>query len=286
LSEKGPAIVRTLRSTPMPVDRAIVDTGNLMKLVTEVMLFRFGAYAELFGRRQRLQLGLSDSNVAQVAEYLKIGTTTLVVDMAEAGMLRDAPRLAKPVAALHAIIGDPGLTATGRLAEGRRCTALELQRFYLERARAFVAAAPATSIQASEVVALWALTLDDLAAGRFDAQFGRLDWVTKRALLERAGAGASAAERKKIDLRYHELGEGYLAQLQQAGLAPELVSREEIALAVQRPPEGTPAFARGHLVKRLAAEGTGASVSWRKVRVGGLTGKVIRLDDYRGPRAP
>jgi proteasome accessory factor A len=280
LSEKGGAIRRVMRTTAVWTDRAIFDTGNLMKLVQEACLLKRGCLRQLLARRQRLQLGLADANPCQIAEYLKIGTTTLVIDMAEAGALDDAPRVVDPIGALHGIIADPSLEATFALEDGTPKTALEVQRWYAERARTFVLASPTPSLEAREIVRLWMESLDALAWAP-QSLVGRLDWVTKRYLMDRAGT-ADPDALKKIDLRYHELGSGYHAQLEAAGESPRLCSPEEVDRAIDTPPEGTPATARGRLIKRIAESGARAVVSWESVRTGPPgAGKVIRLDDYR-----
>ena len=288
LSEKGPSICRVLRWSVAPKARPIFDIGNLMKGITGPMDFRFSGVRPLFARRQRLQLGLADANRCQVAEYLKLGATILVLDMAEAGWLDDAPHPADPLAALHRIIEDPSLQVEIELEGGRApMTALALQRWYLEQARAFVREHPAPSIEAPDVLRLWGEALDALEEDP-GALVGRIDWVTKRYLMEAAGGPeAEDAVLKKIDLRYHELGPGgYLSKLEEACVAPRLVSQEEIERALGEPPHGSPAVQRGRLIRQLADAQIDATVSGRDVVVGRWRSrdrKVIRLDDFRDP---
>lgn len=282
LSEKGPAIRRLIRTSISPDNRPVFDTGNLMKALTYVHMGRFGPLASLFKGRQRLQLGLSDSNGCQVAEYLKVGATSLVVDMAEAGALADAPQLRRPIRALKAIIADPTLQATVELRDGRSMTALALQRWYLDAARRFMRSAAAPSLEAHEVVRVWEDALARLESGQLDSLVGRLDWVTKRWLLRSLDADASWEARKKLDLRYHELGDGYLARLEAAGVAEQLVEPAEIQAAMVTPPANTPARSRGRLIRDFAERDVSVTVSWSHVRLGSrFGGKVIRLDDYR-----
>jgi Pup amidohydrolase len=279
LSEKGPAMRRVVRTFIDPDNRPIIDTGNLMKSMMSVIFLKTTPFKRLFARRQRLQLGMSDSNVAQVAEYLKIGTTALVVDMIEAGLLDDAPRLKDPIAALHAIAADPTLKARVPV-RGGEISALELQRFYFSRAQAFVASAPVASIEAREIVRLWGEALDALEHD-LGSLVGRLDWVTKRFLVEEAGGNLDGAAQKKIDLRYHELGSGHLAEMERRGIAPALVAPDEVRRAIEVPPEETPARVRGRLIRELAGSRDKVTVSWDSIRIGGrIRGQIIRLEDY------
>jgi hypothetical protein len=280
LSEKGPVMRRLVRMTSMPVDRSVFDIGHLVKLLFSVTNFELRPMAGLFRRRQRLQLGLSDSNLAQTAEYLKVATTTLVFDMAEAGALRGLPRVRRPITALRRLIADPELRTKVRCSDGVDRGALELQWMVLERAREFVATSTTISLEAREIVRLWAEVLEALEREP-TSLFGRLDWVTKRSLMATGELDQDALA--KIDLKYHELGVGYFAQLEREGLAPVLVGSEEVQRALTTPPQDSPARRRSQLVSALAAEGVRAVVSWDRVEIrrAGEPRQVIRLDDYR-----
>ncbi|MEM9188042.1 MAG: proteasome accessory factor PafA2 family protein [Myxococcota bacterium] len=279
LAEKPSGIRTVQRSFATVTGRAMLDTGNLVKRFMGSFSW-YRSYASLFSARQRLQLGLSDSNRAQVAEYLKIGTTCLIVDMIEAGALADAPELKAPVEALQKINADPTLAAKVHTKDGTAWTALELQRWYLKRAQAFVAASATPSLEAREVLRLWGECLDLLERDP-GLLVGRIDWVTKRWLIEETAAGERPAVRKKVDLKYHELGEGYFERLEDVGMAPLLVSRAEVERAIHEPPEATPARMRGRLIRELG-EDQKVRVDWASVQIGGAVGgKVIRLDDFR-----
>lgn len=282
LSQKGPVMRRLVRMTSLPVDRSVFDIGHLVKPLFSITSFELRPLASLFRQRQRLQLGLSDSNLAQTAEYLKVATTNLVFDMAEHGALRGLPRVRRPIASLRRLIADPDLRIKVRCSDGVSRSAIELQRMYLERAREYVASAPAISLEAREIVRLWAEILDALEHDP-SSLFGRLDWVTKRSLLAHAGDELDRDALQKIDLKYHELGVGYFAQLEREGVALTLVDLDEVQRALTTPPQDSPARRRSQLISALAAEGVRALVSWDHVEIRkvGEPRQVIRLDDYR-----
>ncbi len=86
---------------------------------------------------RRLHVIIGDANLAETSTYLKVGTTSLVLDLIEEGPkfgldLSDLA-LARPVHAVHVISRDPSLRATVALADGRELTALAIQRIYLDR---------------------------------------------------------------------------------------------------------------------------------------------------------
>lgn len=281
LSEKGPAIRRVVRWSISPADRAIFDTGNLMKPVLAAAHFHLTPILKLFGRTQRLQLGLADSSMLQEAELLKAGTTALVLDMVESGHLADAPRVRRPVASLHAIVSDPSLET--RVATDRGpMTAIEIQKYYLERAENFVKESKTTSMEAIEVVRLWRSVVDSLGERDRSPLVGRIDWVTKRYLLESCGDPRDRALLKTLDLRYHELGEGYAARLEKSGIARRLLGEDELARAKTAPPEGTPAFSRGRFIRTRQPSFVPVRISWESARIGGrFRGTVVRF-----PSAP
>ena len=73
----------------------------------------------------------------EISTYLKVGTTALVLAMIEDAVLTARPRRRRPGRELRAVSHDPTLQHLMRLRDGRRLTALELQREYLERARKY-----------------------------------------------------------------------------------------------------------------------------------------------------
>ena len=85
---------------------------------------------------RRLHCIIGDANLAEMATYLKVGTTALVLDIIEAGVDLSDLQLARPVTAVHQISHDPTLRQTVALTDGREMTALALQRIYLDRVAA------------------------------------------------------------------------------------------------------------------------------------------------------
>src|SRR3954468_7993168 len=98
-------------------------------------------------RWRRLHVIIGDANMLEVATYLKLGTTSLVLWLVERAVAGGdaahaaAPALAAvdrlalkdPVAAVHTVSHDLALTTRLELADGRRLTALEVQAAYLDQ---------------------------------------------------------------------------------------------------------------------------------------------------------
>lgn len=294
LADKGPALNCSLGYGGFLNDRPIFTMGHFLKAVCGEGWCSFREYGELFSARQRLQIALGDSNMSEAAEFLRIGTTMLVLDAIEAGALPNPPRVVRPIRALHTICADPTLSACVQLSRGRRVTALQLQRFYLDGCRRFVAREARVPHEAREVLRLWEDSLNALEERREDPTsddsvsplMGRLDWFTKQHLLDTAGKNANWSARKKIDIRYHELSpDGYFQLLKAVGVAPTLVEPEELARAVRTPPPDTPATTRGHYIREFSESTQPISVNWKRVVIGrGRGAKTIHLAHW-GRRA-
>src|SRR6187200_47696 len=86
---------------------------------------------------RRLHVIVGDANMSEVATYLKVGTTAIVLAMIEDDALGDEWILGNPVAAIRQVSHDPTLRQTVMLRDGSRATALEVQWGLYERAKKY-----------------------------------------------------------------------------------------------------------------------------------------------------
>jgi proteasome accessory factor A len=247
--------------------RPVFNLGHLIKGALLGWMFPGGA--GMRGPTLRLQIGLGDSNLCDEAEYLRVATTSLVLDAIEDGAFDDFPSVRSPIEALGRISADPTLRASAQFDDGSSRTALDVQREYLRRCRAFVEGLRNVAVdEAHDILRRWddVLTLLETDPDRL---VGRVDWITKRYLLEQCAADDAPAEvRQKIDLRYHELSpDGYFDRLRQADLPARILSEPEITAAQTRPPPDTPANLRGRYVTALAND-PHARANWHAVTSG------------------
>ena len=256
--------------------RPIFSFGHFIKAIAFASLRTSTKYRPLLSRRQRLQISLGDGNLCEESQYLRVATTALVIDAIDAGAITRVPRVRRPIRAMRKLIADPTLRTRVRTAGGKRMTALEIQRIYLDACRAFVATRPDAPAESHKILRRWAEVLDLLEHDRAKL-VGRVDWVTKKFLLDQCGAGADLEARKKIDLRYHELStEGYFHLLATAGVAEPILSPQELEDALRNPPPGTAAAVRGRYVREFATDPT-ARASWQCIILGGSSNE-RRLD--------
>ena len=129
--------------------------------------------------RQHLICG--ESLRSDLAAWLRVGTTALVVAIIEGGVsCSEEVELAAPIEALRTVAGDPACERRLRLKRGGTITAVQIQRHYLAQVRAH-AREPFMPEWADAVCERWEAVLDRLVEG--PAQVSRcLDWAIKLAI--------------------------------------------------------------------------------------------------------
>jgi len=202
------------------------------------------------------------------ATALKVGATALVLDLLEAGLL-PCFRLADPVRAFKEISRDRSRRWIVALEDGRRTSALEIQRGFLEAARGFAAD---RDVETDWVLKEWEAALEALGRGG-DALIGRCDWVTKRWLLEAFARREDLdwenpdhlAWLQSQDLEYHNIDpeEGLYLMLEARKLVMRLTGEGEIVRAVNAPPRGSRAYFRAKSLEKF--KGAVRSLGWDRI---------------------
>ena len=240
----------------------------------------------------RLHVIFHDTTLTHVSNYLKAGVTQLVLAMLESGWCDVQLVLDDPLDALTRWGHDPELRAPAPLADGRSVTAVEHQQIFAAAARRFVEAGQAEHIpEADQILALWEDTLEKLSRHDFEALVPRLDWVLKRALLERllerdTTLGWHSNAVRAADLRFANLdpAEGLYWAVEAGGGVERIVSDADIERAMHEPPVDTRAWSRTTLLRQLGRDRID-SVNWDQIRLtprtAGGDATVIRLDDPR-----
>jgi Pup amidohydrolase len=242
---------------------------------------------------RRLHVIIGDANMSEISTYLKVGTTSLVISMIEAGWLVNDLAIESPVATLRAISHDPSLSKLITMRDGRTMTAVQLQMEYLEQARKFVEDRWGSDAdeQTRDVLTRWESTLVRLEAEPMSLS-RELDWVAKLAILEgyreRDNLDWSSPRLQLVDLQYSDVRQdkGLYNRLVSTGRFDRIVDETEVERAVTEPPEDTRAYFRGRCLSKYAAEVSAAS--WDSVifDVGRDTlQRVPTLEPLRGTRA-
>ncbi|MFZ4516044.1 MAG: proteasome accessory factor PafA2 family protein [Acidimicrobiia bacterium] len=232
------------------------DTTNVRPLVN----LRDEALADNT-RFRRLHLICGDANRCDVANYLKVGTTAIVLGMLEDGVPFQRLTYEDPVEALRRTSAAPDQWPALRLLHGGAMTALEHQHAVATLAARYVEdrghelfANPNT---ARDIVNRWHTVLAMLATDRRQT-IGLLDWTTKANLLERRAQrdnlGLTNSILRQYDLRWGEITHGNLFEkLEAANKVDVLVPiGAQPLVPMLTPPSDSRAALRGHTVRRHA----------------------------------
>ncbi len=224
---------------------------------------------------RRFHVIVGDANMSEWATALKIGTTALVLELIERGSAPEL-ELADPVQAIKSISRDQDHSWILELRDGRKISAIDVQRLYLGAAQELDhAAEPETAWLLNE----WATVLND-----FERDLGstrdRVDWVAKKFLLsalhEEENLAWSDPWLQAIDLEYHNVDTeaGLFHALERQGVMRQVVTADEIADAILCPPETTRAYFRGRSVAKYGS--AVESVQWDEV-VFADAGRTLRV---------
>jgi proteasome accessory factor A len=226
-------------------------------------------------RYRRFHVILGDSNMSEWATAMKIGTTSLVLDLIERG---EAPQLeiAQPVDANRSISRDQTYDWIIELKDGRKISAIDVQRIYLRAASKIDPPSPHYGVGGNYpndedrqwILREWENVLNDLERDVVLTR-DRVDWAAKKFLLhafqEEEKLSLNDPWLQSIDLEYHnvDLERGLYYELVRQGAARRVVSEEDIKTSIFSPPETTRAFFRGRAVARFNDEIS--SIQWDEI---------------------
>ena len=206
---------------------------------------------------RRLHVILGDANLSEVANFLKVGTTALVLAMIEDDWFalqgRDFP--GGPVRAMREVSYDLSLARPLALANGRSMTALEVQWEHLDLARKYSEDVGLDAVGGAgvggEILARWEDVLSGLEADPMGLAT-KLDWVAKFRMVngyrERHGLGWRDPKLLAMDLQYHDV-RPERSLYARAGME-RLLQPTDVERAMTEPPTTTRAYFRGRCLQR------------------------------------
>lgn len=208
---------------------------------------------------RRLHVIVGDANLCEVATFLKVGTTAIVLSMIERDYIDRDLRIVNPVPAMRTVSHDPSLIALLGLADGSSATALELQWEFLRLARKYSETYGLEDCGGDELGAVILDRWEDVlsALERDPAQLdGVIDWVTKRSLLDNFAAKNKLdwddAKLALIDIQYHDVRphKSLYEKLVRAGKIERILDEDDVVRAMSQPPATTRAYFRGKLLEK------------------------------------
>ncbi len=208
---------------------------------------------------RRLHVIVGDANLCELSTFLKVGTTALVLAMVEDGFVDKDYSLHDPVSAIRTVSHDPTCRVPVEMADGSTMTAVDIQWEFFRLAEKYADAEGFDAIGGEEigrqVLGSWEEVLTGLESDPRSLD-GKIDWVTKLALLEsyaqRNGLAFDDPRISLMDLQYHDVrpDRSLYERLVRAGRVERVLSEEDVRRAEQSPPETTRAFFRGSCLSR------------------------------------
>lgn len=203
---------------------------------------------------RRLHVICGDANMSEVATFLKVGATAIVLAMVEDGYLPRQFVFKAPVLAMRQVSHDLSLRQPLALENGDTVTALEVQWELLDRARKYADGGGLEAVGddvGAAVIERWERVLTALEADPMSLA-DQIDWVAKLRLLdgyrERHSIEWSDSKIKALAVQYHDIRPSR-AVFPKLGVE-SLISREGAELGIAEPPDDTRAYFRGKCLAR------------------------------------
>jgi proteasome accessory factor A len=240
-----------------------IDTMNRRPLVNT----RDEPHADT-NRYRRFHVILGDSNMSEWATAMKMGTTSLVLELIEQGKVPQL-EIAQPIDAHKSISRDQTYDWIIELKDGRKISAIDVQRIYLKAAAKMQPSGP--DEDRTWILGEWETVLNDLERDVMLTR-DRIDWAAKRFLLKALQENEKLSWTdpwlQSVDLEYHNIDfdQGLYYELVRQGSIRRVATEDEIKLAIYNPPETTRAFFRGRSVARFNDEI--ASIQWDEIVFG------------------
>ena len=255
LSQRADHIVKTI-SSRVRFNRAIINP-------------KWDSYYS-YSNLHRLHILFGESNMSEYACMLKVGSTSLVLDLIEEGCVPPDVEVADPLETLRSVSRDQTLKWPVKMRNGKTITAIDLQRRYLDAAKKYLGRKDA---QTDTVLLEWETILNDLESDPLSTS-DRLDWSAKRVLyqqyIDENGVKWQDDVMQSLDLEYHNISptSGLFYGLEEAGAIRRVVTDEQVEEAILTPPENTRALGRGQIVSALIGKpGARYVIDWDAVYI-------------------
>jgi proteasome accessory factor A len=234
---------------------------------------------------RRLHIIVGDSNMSEFSTYLKVGTTALILQMIEEDFLPTTFSLRNPVRAIKDISRDLTCREAVPLNSGKKYSALELQKEYLDLAHRYYSTRT-MSPEAADILQKWEYVLTKLEEDPMQLH-QEIDWVIKLHLLqaysERTNLSpeASGDRMLMLDLQYHDIRreKGLYFLLERKNQVVRLATNEQIETAMVDPPQNTRAKMRGELIKLAKMKRIPYDLDWNYIRIGYLLNLWVKCND-------
>jgi proteasome accessory factor A len=232
---------------------------------------------------RRLHIIVGDSNMSEFTTYMKVGTTAVVLSMIEEGFAVQDFELEDPVKAIREISRDTTLKKRVKLEDGREFSAIEIQRAYVEQAKAFYEQCKPDDV-IGDIIENWDRILNQLDKDPMELS-SEIDWVIKKELIEsfmdKKGCGLDDPRIPLMDLQYHNVKRerGLFYLLEKKNLVRRVAREEDVRTAMTEPPQTTRAKIRGDFIKFARERNRSYTVDWTYLKLNGYWEETILCMD-------
>jgi hypothetical protein len=253
--------------------RPVFRCDNWLRQLCFGSPFSIKSFWRLLKQKQRVEIAIGDSGVCQVSQFVRIGSTALVLDLIDRNPKAILPRLKSPIRSMHRFAKDWMLLAKESDTSDSHWQASEIQNAYASQVRSMLEQASDVPNEAWKILHHWQSTLNylDLSDDNTSPSnelVGRIDWITKLWLFEQIEKPVSIEARKKLDLRYHELSEeGYGLKVQNMLGAPAIARPERIQRAKFNPPDCIAPQQRSYYIREFTGESSKLAMDWNEIRL-------------------
>lgn len=255
LSQRADHIVNTV-SSRVRFNRAIINPKR----------DSYYDYSDL----HRLHVLFGEPNMSEYANWLKIATTCITLDLLDIKVLPSLIRLEDPLGALKHVSRDESMKWIVRRGDGKTMSAIDLQRVYLGAAQQFL---KGKDEQTDEVLVHWEEVLDLLEEDPMQLS-DRLDWVAKKQMLQQyidsEGIEWGDDVLHSLDLEYHNINPrtSLYSGLEEIGAIQRICTDERLQEATTEPPQNTRAKGRAAVIRELIDRKWGRYlIDWDWVRI-------------------
>ncbi|MDO5644912.1 MAG: Pup--protein ligase [Dermabacter sp.] len=230
-------------------------------------------------RFRRLHVISGDSTMSEISTWLRFEMTSQVLRYIEEGRGLSGIELADPIKDIRTIARDLTGSTPLLLEDGSFTTALEIQRRYFE------AVTGTFDDVAPELVDLWDRGLRALESQDFSLVNRELDWAIKHELFTAVAARRQVSlddpQMRRLDFAFHDIDpeNGVFFALQRRGLAPKVLTDEQVAHARAHAPETTRAHLRSQVLRAARAAGADVVADWTTLRLNVAGARPITLLD-------
>jgi len=191
--------------------------------------------------------------------------------MIEDGFIKRRLSLRDSVKQLQLVSEDITCTQKVEMDDGRRLTAAELQRIYLETAKRYFEMVKPDEIS-KDIMEKWEYVLDAIEVDPMQLD-RELDWVIKKKVIDSYVNSRElkwdSAQVQMLDLQYHNIrtDRGLYYLLEKEGRVEKMVDDQNVKKAMHQPPQTTRAKFRGRFVRLANDRKILCGVNWSYIQL-------------------